>query len=997
MIALRRAVSTDPSFVPARLGLARALVATGRAGEAKEHYRFVASIPGAPAVASLTLTQLQIVENLRREPSERDWNTVNQNLDLLEKSLPDSPQVPLLRAEVLVAQEKHADAKQLLDAARQRDPQQIEILAAQVALAEQTGDQSRADELLEAAAVDIDDAVALSVLKGRTLVRRNGTGSAAALDELWQSSEGLPADDRARLAGHLAGYAVIAGDLALAAELGAVAAKASPNDLAIREMLLDVAVRDEKYERLDGILAEVHRIEGPGALWHYGQALKSFTTSDKAQAGARWTKTLDQIAEARALRPGWSKPVLLAAEIYDRQGESSRAADAYLEAISLGERHPPAVARAVALLFEQKRFVDADQVVRRIQQQGVFTGNVTRLAAETSLRLEEFDRASNLASSFAVDSDRFEDHVWAGQMLDLLGRHDEAETRLRRAIELDPEAREPRIALVRTLVHAGRADDAEAEIHEAAAAVKPNQAAVTAAQGYEILGRTAAADERYRSALQQAPDDAYVVRRVVEFFLKNRNPVEAEPHLRRIVTGELNVSDDDRTWARRSLAIVMGTRGGQRSLTEALALLDANRQAGRHSSADTRARAIILASHPSADLQQEARDALQQLLADERTASPEDRFLLAELLRRNGNLAGAADELRKALAAQPDEPRFISAYITVLLERREVSEAKLWVERLKSIAPGERLTVELDTRVLFESNQFDQVAIALTEFAAAKENSDDAADRLRWAANQLADFTIRLQQSERSVEAATLARQTQSLFDRLIAGQPEAALELAEFQARSGQIEQALAAMAAPPASAAPESIEAVAVAVMTNPAVTADQLSNLQSILEESVERHSRPDRLLVVSADLLGWRGDLAAAEVRYRELLARNGDDVRVLNNLALVLALGKNQHDEGLAFIQHAIEIAGPHGALLDTRGLVQLAAGRTKQAQADFERAIGQKSAAERYLHLAAAQWHAREQDEAQRTLKKAEEMGLAWARLHPLERTLLADLQSEMR
>ena len=118
---------------------------------------------------------------------------------------------------------------------------------------------------------------------------------------------------------------------------------------------------------------------------------------------------------------------------------------------------------------------------------------------------------------------------------------------------------------------------------------------------------------------------------------------------------------------------------------------------------------------------------------------------------------------------------------------------------------------------------------------------------------------------------------------------------------------------------------------------------------------------------------------------------------MNNLALVLALGAKRHEEGLAFVDRAIEIAGPQGALLDTRGLVRLAAGRSKQAESDFKLAIGQGSAAERYLHLAAAQWQSRDKDRAEQTLKKAEELGLAWDGLHPLERPMLAGLRTELR
>ncbi|MGC1274999.1 MAG: tetratricopeptide repeat protein [Planctomycetaceae bacterium] len=991
LVAFRRAVAADPTFVPARLGLAGALLATGRIQEAQEHFRFVALRPESPAIAGLRLTQLLVVENFRREPSQRDWNAVTRNLDQLAKAIPDSPAVTLLRAEVLVAQERPDEAARLLEDAHRRDPRQIEFLAARVVLAERAGDHARADRLLDEAKDDVDDAVGYRLLKGRTLVRRDKAEAAAALKEVWRTSETLPATDRARLAGGLAELALTAGDVGFAWELGGLAATAFPRQLEIRRMLLDVAVQSRRTESMDEVLTDIRRIEGEGALWHYGRALKIVMLSD-AKNGPP-VAALDELTRARTLRPGWSQPVLLTAEIYDRQGETSRATDAYLEAISLGERNVQATARTVKLLFEQKRFVEADQIVRRMQEQnGVFTGDLTRLAAETSLHLKEFDRASDLTESFVAESDRLEDHLWAGQMLEILGRFDEAEARLRRAVEIDPHEPALRVALVRVLVRGKRLEDAEKAIAQIESTVDAEHAAVTVAQCYEVLGRTADAETQYRKALAQSPDDPAVVRRVAEFLLKNRKAAEAEPQLRRLVTGKIAASDDDRVWARRSLAIVLG----KRELTEALALLDANQKANGSTAADTRARAIILASQPSAKSRQQAVAALEQLLADEKTASPEDRFLLAELFRRSGDLTRAASELRNVLAVQPDEPRYVSAYVQILIDRGETSEAELWVDRLKSIAPNELPTADLETKVLFANGKAVQAADVLSQVVESAEEGEAASRRL-WAAECMTEFSARLRATGQVEAAETLATRVESICETHLQERPGDSLAVAELHARLGKIDKALAAMASSNETLAPEFVESVSVAVMTSPMATTMQLQRLQEILDGLRAKHPDAGPLLVVSADLLGWRGEHAEAETLYRKLLERNADDVRVLNNLALVLALGEKRCEESLALIDRSIAIAGPQGALLDTRGLIQLAAGRAKEAQADFQLALEQGSAADRYLHLAAAQWQSRDKDQAQRTLKKAEELGLAWADLHPLERPLLAGLRSELK
>jgi tetratricopeptide (TPR) repeat protein len=995
LAAYRRAVANDPADLSARLGLAAALLATGRTQEAQEHYRYVSSRPEAPPAATLRLIQLEIASMGRRTPSQRDWTAIERQLDALEQAIPAVPEVALVRAELRLAQGKPDDARRVLDDARRQNPGQIDIVAAQIALAEQSNNESHFDELLADAEADIDDPVAFALLKGQTILRRAGSDAAPALEELWQTSERLSPADRTRLAEGLSSLAARSEAFELAADLAAMVAEARPNDLRIRQHGIDIAVRGRQWDRLEAILADVRKIEGEGPLWHYGRALQRLAN---AQGSDDLAVAFDDASKARVLRPGWSKAVLLLAEILDRQGDAARAADAYLEAMALGERQPRLIARAVTRLFEQRRFADADQVLRRAQEhQGHATSDLTRLAAEVSLQLQDFDRALDLARTVAADSHRLEDHLWAAHLFELVGQTEEAETRLRRAIELNSAAPEPRVALVQLLARSGRSHDAETAVADAQSAIPAEQAAVTIAQCYQILGRPEAAAQQYQRALATSPEDALIVRRAAEFYLANRMSSEAEPLLRRLVEGEIESSEHDRAWARTSLALVLGTSGDPRGTNEALKLLDANRGSPHATSADLRARAVILASQPSADARKQAIETLQQLLADDRATLPEDRFLLAELLRQAGDSSRAGEQLRRALAAQPEEHRYVSAYVRLLLERGETAEAELWIDRLKALAPHHRQSVEWEARLQIALGRPTEAATVLIDFANSPDDSQGASAQRLWAIDTLATFAAELDAAGKHDDARLLAERAVPLVTRHLQEQPEEVLRVAVSQARFGQIDEALAALAGAPDTATTESIEALAVAIMTNPVANDAHLSQLQHLLDRCLERDGAPTPLLAISADLLGWRGDFAGAQARYRLLLERNRADVRALNNLALVLALGEHRHDEALALIERAIELAGPHGALLDTRGLIHLAAGRAKTAQEDFQRAIEQNSAVERYLHLAGAQWKAQEETLAKQSWSKAKSLGFSWNSLHPLERELLADLRTRFQ
>ena len=71
----------------------------------------------------------------------------------------------------------------------------------------------------------------------------------------------------------------------------------------------------------------------------------------------------------------------------------------------------------------------------------------------------------------------------------------------------------------------------------------------------------------------------------------------------------------------------------------------------------------------------------------------------------------------------------------------------------------------------------------------------------------------------------------------------------------------------------------------------------------------------------------------------MLRQKSDNVVVLNNLAVLLALQGVKLDESLTIINHAIEIAGPISAMLDSRASVYTAMDRPRQALKDLDDAM----------------------------------------------------------
>ena len=135
--AYRRAVAIDvdpdPLAAPARFGLAGSLMAMDRLDEALDEYR---RIPN-DGNAGLAIAELRILQNLRRPDDQRRWEDIGRTLDAVESSLAGrddaakaTSQVSILRAEAMAAQGQIAQARDLLDKAIAKAPDQVDLWVA---------------------------------------------------------------------------------------------------------------------------------------------------------------------------------------------------------------------------------------------------------------------------------------------------------------------------------------------------------------------------------------------------------------------------------------------------------------------------------------------------------------------------------------------------------------------------------------------------------------------------------------------------------------------------------------------------------------------------------------------------------------------------------------------------------------------------------------------------------------------------------------------------
>ncbi len=158
----------DPLWAPSRLGLAAALVDLNRIDAALEQYRIV--MARAPE-AGLLLARLQIVQNLRRPPEQQRWDEVEQTLGTIERGLAESrktdaaPRLSIIRAESLAARGEISPARQLIDQALAKFPEDIDLWVASANLAGREKDPAATLAVLDEARRKLGDRIELRLAR----------------------------------------------------------------------------------------------------------------------------------------------------------------------------------------------------------------------------------------------------------------------------------------------------------------------------------------------------------------------------------------------------------------------------------------------------------------------------------------------------------------------------------------------------------------------------------------------------------------------------------------------------------------------------------------------------------------------------------------------------------------------------------------------------------------------------------------------------------------
>lgn len=1003
----RRILTDDPTSLAARAGTAAALAAAGKTTEALAEFEAIAALLPPDQLAAVPqvwypLLQLRMQKQASLPAAERDWDRVDNLLEMLQQSTDVTPtQLLLLRADALVRKGEQDTARELLQSAadREADPQ---VWSALATLVLRTDGVDAAGDLLAKVPPAVADAPAMLALRAQLAARRREGATGESLADVEARAAALPDEQKADTLATIAGIALAAGDAETSARIWKSVATLQPDEIRPHEAMLELAMARGDLEAAKAAAADVSRVAGPGAA--RGRAAGASVLILEARQSARKrqddggdgsTLSADEkrllddarnlLIEAENDRPGWNQLQVLSAEIEGLKGNLSGAIDRLKKAVALGPANPAITRRLVALLYSANRLEEAKLAMESLGSEG--EEGLERLNAEAELRAGKFDDAVALAErSVEANSSNADDLLWLGQLLARSGKNDRAAEVLSRATDVAPERSDAWLALFTQQAAMGRKPAAARSLATAAELMPEPKRQLALAQGYEMLGRPDDAEQSFREAVQVAPESLEASRGLAAFLVRSGRLGPARETLDTMIasTDDSASARAERAWARRMMAELIAERGTYRDMQRATELLQQNvDEKGEMSIDDTVLLIKLLTNRPEPASWKQAITKLEELSRKQPLAMGQ-RILLAQLHERVGDWDDCRNELVSVVAGPNVPPAYIAMLVEKMIDHGEESTARPWLARLQKMSPDSAITIALEAKL----------AIAQKDRKLAAE----AARKLMPGGVVTGTQPAQLNAIARLMEQLGFPKAADKVLAQLAEASSDGVVARADFLGRQGRVDEALDLL--------DERWDVIPLERLLTSAMQIVRCHDTPAAVAPRIEgwimkaRRIDPGSVVLrlLEAELRSLEARPADAEAIYRELLASNELDATqkaiVSNNLAFHLAKPATA-TEAQELIDRAIDELGPLPDLLDTRGMVLLAAGKNREAVADLREAVLQASDV-KFLHLAWAQLQAGDQDAARQALESGRRKGLAAPRLSPADRKMLGDLEAAL-
>jgi tetratricopeptide (TPR) repeat protein len=1019
--AYDRVLAANPQSVGGRLGRAR--IEWARGGNRGQINTELQGLMAAEATADgekpelseaararILGSQLQLLleQQLQLPEAERNWKPVD---DVLAQLLPllKETQQGVLKAEVLLNKGQLAQARKILDEQRQKDPKDLATWLATANLEFKDKGIDAALGVFDKATEQLGDVPQLRLGRltvinrapAKTESEQNALASSLLKEEA-NLDKFKPEERKALLLAVATAYYRLT-KFDDTARLWKQAIEADPDDFSIRLNLFELA-RDRGDEAgMNSALEELKKATGPNSDESlYADASKTLWTvkSKKLDPLTALKPVQEQLVTLKSRRENWDKLSRLAAEVELLLGSVDLAQENLAQAVRNNPNDQVALGQLFRLLVTQRKFQEARSHIAALGP-GPHSPALSKLIAEVEEATEHPAEAKK-AAQVAVpdDSQVYEDLAWRASMLHRLQDDIGAEKLFRRAVETSPEKLDPWLSFAEFYVLTKQRPKVDDLVQQASDKLKPDDYELYQAMAHEALGRNDQADRAYQEILAKRPDDIAVLRGAASFCVRAKRNDEAVKYLDKILATAAKDPEkhaEDLAWARRVKAQQVGAQGDYTQFLAALTSLDDSGKNGKLGPQEKVLKAMLLAQRPEPQSWMAGLKLFQEIAA-ERPLVPQEKWLVALLQQKSGNLPEARQLLLEALAQDETNADYLGSYVKILLDQDNANEAIKWVQKLQEAKPQDLKVYLLKAEVLTKQGKKAEALTMLRRMIPQKITQQNM--------HYLREIAGLCEAFEQYDEA-------EQLYQEYAQKDPQAgSLYLAGFLGRRGKVDESFALLqkVLRKNTVLPISELAIAILRANQAKVTPQQFALVDKWIKQGLtvvagmSENGQPNPgefvLKLRQAELRDLQGQYDEVMKLYEELLGRSDIDDRrkaiVLNNLSFLLAVKTNNGDRALKLVDDAIQILGPTSDLLDTRAMAHMARGDGKNAVEDLRLALNGSVEPMKLFHLALAENQAGNAQQAAEAWQRAKDNKFSPDQLSEPERKLYDQLRSKL-
>jgi tetratricopeptide (TPR) repeat protein len=1017
----RAVADRSPNYQEAAVKAAVAYLALGRPSEAIGLLEPYVQSPTASAEAWTVLLEAHLQKQM--SANERDWTAFASVLEQAKRKFPN-------RAEILIAEvaywralgtdKSKQMALQQLSQLEKAEADKSTILGRIAVCYQQLGASAEANRVLEQFDKTEPNRIRRALLHSAILVEQGQGEKAAQL--LTSTAAAVNPSDRRELQLARTKLQVATRQLDAAQQSAATLIEEQPNDKSSTMLGIEIALMRQDFttaERLENALKALSSSDDFD--WRFCRARRLVAQFAKLTPQTR--SELDSLLDGlRSDRPDWCPLIALTGEYADLSGNRGQAIDAYRQAIDLGDRRPETTERLVAALYTEGRYNEANTYLSRLRADQPANDRIESLAIELAVKQNRLAAALDLAKQAVARGPNDPTHyLWLANLQSLNNQQQDAEKTFREAIRRFPD--DPRVwnSLFAYFIRAKQPDKARHALEQWSQKANGPEASkqFILAQGYELLGDTAAAQKYYRATIAADPKNIQGRLRLAKLLLSS-DVVAARGEFEEVLK-----IDSKNSEARRSVASLLAVSGNDEDWNHAVQLLQSSTRANAADDAvaDDRLHAILLSrrGRTRAERLQNC-EAARRILSLRISQSDEagidlDRMLLARIFEQEAamgddraSVLAARDALRPLVDRDNPPPAYLTTYIELLLRHLERSQTTAEApadereRRAVLISDASQRISELEASLHDASaaDRFAPVAFRVRLFVT--QNQPDKGLKLlnKVAAEQLKGATTDADRAKLLLQLGSLAtkagyrQEAENWYRQLLAIAPNSYVLLANSLSEQKKYKEAvdLCLRVAPKRPAG--EVATILTQLLSTAGDDKDLASRAQPAIAAALDADRNNVELLMSIAVRQVTMGNYDEAIKLFRRVLELQPNNTLALNNLATLLSERPDQLAEARACVERAIAIVGRSPALLDTLGTIEIRAGRPEQAIADLEEAVaGTASDPRYYFHLAVAYQRSQHGPKAQEALANADKYGLERAILTAGDRELLSSLKQK--